>query len=129
MGCFAVTPNNTCGAPVPSSIWCDHRHSRSVCSMRVEAYDEVISDGWDRANIRVARYPLRVPSSTRTRYAKAGDVDIAYQVLGDGPIDLLMCTGVVIPIDCMDEEPSIARFQRRLTSFARLVRFDIRGVG
>ena len=67
--------------------------------------------------------------STRTRYAKAGDVDIAYQVLGDGPIDLLLYTGWAIPIDCMDEEPSLARFQRRLTSFARLVRFDVRGIG
>ena len=70
-----------------------------------------------------------MPSSTRTRYAKAGEVDIAYQVLGDGPIDLLVYTGAIIPIDCMDEEPSLARFHRRLTSFARLVRFDRRGIG
>ena len=70
-----------------------------------------------------------VAASVRTRYAKCGDGDIAYQVLSDGPIDLLLCSGVVIPIDCMDEEPSMARFQRRLASFARLLRFDIRGVG
>jgi class 3 adenylate cyclase/pimeloyl-ACP methyl ester carboxylesterase len=70
-----------------------------------------------------------VPSSTRTRYAKAGEVDIAYQVLGDGPIDILLYTGAMIPIDCMDEEPSLARFQRRLASFARLIRFDKRGMG
>lgn len=68
-------------------------------------------------------------ASTRTRYAKCGDVDIAYQVLGDGPIDLLMYTGLIIPIDCMDEEPSMARFQRRLASFGRLIRFDKRGIG
>jgi class 3 adenylate cyclase/pimeloyl-ACP methyl ester carboxylesterase len=76
-----------------------------------------------------ARYPLVVASSTRTRYAKSGDLDIAYQVLGDGPIDLLLYTGWLIPIDCMDEEPSMARFQRRLASFSRLCRFDMRGVG
>ncbi len=70
-----------------------------------------------------------VPASTRTRYAKSGDVDIAYQVLGEGPIDLLMYTGLIIPIDCMDEEPSMARFQRHLNSFSRLLRFDKRGVG
>jgi class 3 adenylate cyclase len=70
-----------------------------------------------------------VAISTRTRYTQCGDVDIAYQVLGDGPIDLLLCTGMVIPIECMDEEPSMARFQRRLASFARLVRFDTRGIG
>ena len=65
----------------------------------------------------------------RTRYAKCGDVDIAYQVLGDGPIDLLMFPGWTLPIDCVDEEPAMARFQRRLASFCRLIRFDTRGVG
>ena len=56
-------------------------------------------------------------------------MDVAYQVLGQGPIDLLMYTGPLIPIDCMDEEPSLARFQRRLASFSRLLRFDKRGQG
>ena len=79
--------------------------------------------------IQTAQYPVGVSSSTRTRYAKAGDADIAYQVLGDGPIDLLLGTGYTIPIDCMDEEPSMARFQRRLASLGRLIRFDLRGVG
>ncbi len=67
--------------------------------------------------------------STRTRYAKCGDVDIAYQVLGEGPRDLLLFTGAIIPIECMDEEPAMARFQRRLASFGRVIRFDQRGVG
>jgi class 3 adenylate cyclase len=70
-----------------------------------------------------------MPSGTKTRYAMCGDVEIAYQVLGDGPIDLLLYTGATTPIDCMDEEPSMARFQRRLASFARLLRFDRRGIG
>jgi class 3 adenylate cyclase len=82
-----------------------------------------------RAMLEADRYPLGVASSTRTSYAKCGEVDIAYQVLGDGPIDLLLYTGAIIPIDCMDEEPSMARFQRRLASFARLLRFDRRGMG
>jgi pimeloyl-ACP methyl ester carboxylesterase len=68
-------------------------------------------------------------AGTRTRYAKCGDVDIAYQVTGEGPLDLLLFTGAIIPIDCMDEEPSMARFQRRLASFGRLIRFDQQGVG
>jgi len=85
--------------------------------------------GGNRDSARVARYPLGVPSLARTRYAKCGDVDIAYQVLGDGPRDLLLFTGAIIPIDCMDEEPSMARFQRRLASFGRFIRFDQRGVG
>ncbi len=72
---------------------------------------------------------FKVASSARTRYAQAGDVDIAYQVLGEGPIDLLLYTGAGIPIDCVDDEPSMARFQRRLSSFGRLLRFDTRGTG
>jgi class 3 adenylate cyclase len=70
-----------------------------------------------------------VTSITRTRYARSGDADIAFQVLGDGPADLLLFTGVRIPIDSMDEEPSMARFQRQLASFVRLIRFDQRGEG
>jgi class 3 adenylate cyclase len=79
--------------------------------------------------IQAAQYPVGVPSSPRTRYAKCEDVDIAFQVLGEGPVDLLLYTGWSIPIDCMDEEPSIARFQRRLASFGRVLRFDVRGLG
>jgi class 3 adenylate cyclase len=67
--------------------------------------------------------------STKTRYARCGDVEIAYQVIGDGPRDLLLFTGVIIPIECMDEEPSMARFQRRLAGFGRCIRFDQRGIG
>ena len=65
----------------------------------------------------------------RTRYAKCGDIDIAYQVLGDGPVDLLVLPGPFVPIDSIDDEPSLYRFFRRLSSFARVIRFDYRGVG
>ena len=67
--------------------------------------------------------------STRTRYATCDEVDVAYQVLGDGPIDILLYTGGTTPIDCVDEEPAMARFQRRLATVGRLIRFDRRGVG
>jgi class 3 adenylate cyclase len=56
-------------------------------------------------------------------------VDIAYQVLGSGPPDVLQTVAGFIPIEVMDEEPALARFQRRLASFGRLIRFDRRGVG
>ncbi len=65
----------------------------------------------------------------RTRYAKCGDNDIAYQVFGDGPVDLLMLPGALIPFDAIDAEPALYRFHRRLASFARVIRFDQRGVG
>ena len=64
----------------------------------------------------------------RTRYAKCGDIDVAYQVLGDGP-DLLVLPGPLISIDSIDSEPSLSRFHRRLDSFGRVIRFDQRGTG
>ena len=65
----------------------------------------------------------------RTRYASCGEVDIAYQVFGDGPTDLLVLPGPLIPIDCVDLEPSMYHFHRRLASFSRVIRFDQRGIG
>ena len=65
----------------------------------------------------------------RTRYAKCGDLDIAYQVLGEGPVDLLVLPGPLVPFDSVDAEPSLYRFHRRLASFGRVIRFDQRGMG
>jgi len=65
----------------------------------------------------------------RTLYAKSDDTYLAYQVLGDGPLDVVLLSEGFISIDSVDEEPSLARFHRRLASFSRLVRFDRRGVG
>ncbi len=65
----------------------------------------------------------------RTRYAKCGDLDIAYQVVGDGPLDLLVLPGPLVPFDSIDAEPSLHRFHRRLASFGRVIRFDHRGMG
>jgi class 3 adenylate cyclase len=70
-----------------------------------------------------------VAQAPKTRYAKCGDIDIAYQVFGEGPVDLLVLPGPFIPIDTIDAEPSMYRFHRRLASFARVIRFDHRGMG
>jgi len=64
-----------------------------------------------------------------TRYTKSGDVHIAYQVMGDGPFDLVVVPGFVSHLECQHEEPRGARFFQRLASFARLIRFDKRGTG
>jgi class 3 adenylate cyclase len=56
-------------------------------------------------------------------------MDIAYQVLGEGPVDLVLLVGPSIPIDSIDSEPSLYRFYRRLASFSRVIRFDFRGMG
>ncbi len=63
------------------------------------------------------------------QYAKRGDLHIGFQVLGDGPIDLLAFnSGSNVWID-RDNEPHWSRFDRRLASFSRLIRFDPSGVG
>jgi pimeloyl-ACP methyl ester carboxylesterase len=64
-----------------------------------------------------------------TRYAQSGDVSIAYQVVGDGPIDLVLAPGFTSHLELLWQEPSAARFFTRLASFARLIRFDKRGTG
>ena len=65
----------------------------------------------------------------RTRYAKSGDVHVAYQVFGDGPVDLVFVPGFISHIDNYWDEPGLARFLNRLASFARVVIFDKRGTG
>ena len=64
-----------------------------------------------------------------TRYAQSGEVSIAYQVTGNGPIDLIMTPGFVSHLDHSWEEPSFARCLQRFASFCRLIRFDKRGTG
>jgi pimeloyl-ACP methyl ester carboxylesterase/DNA-binding winged helix-turn-helix (wHTH) protein len=64
-----------------------------------------------------------------THYARSGDVNIAYQVVGDGPFDLVFVMGWVSHLEFFWKEPSFARFLRRLASFSRLILFDKRGTG
>jgi pimeloyl-ACP methyl ester carboxylesterase/DNA-binding CsgD family transcriptional regulator len=66
---------------------------------------------------------------TGARYARSGDVNIAYQVVGDGPIDLVLVLGWVSHLAHVWEEPSVARFLERLASFSRLILIDKRGTG
>ena len=65
----------------------------------------------------------------QTRYAKSGNVSIAYQVLGDGPMDLVLFPGFVSHVEVAWEEPKLAHFLNRLASFSRLIVFDKRGTG
>jgi pimeloyl-ACP methyl ester carboxylesterase len=64
-----------------------------------------------------------------THYAKSGDVHIAYQVVGDGPIDLVYAPPWIGNMELFWEEPSYARFLDRLAAFSRLILFDKRGTG
>ena len=63
------------------------------------------------------------------QYARSGDVNIAYQVCGTGPVDLVFVMGWVSHLEYFWKEPSFARFLSRLASFSRLILFDKRGTG
>ncbi len=64
-----------------------------------------------------------------TRYVKSGDVHIAYQVVGDGPLDIVYVPGFVSNVEATWDSPARAAFLRRLASFSRLIMFDKRGTG
>ena len=70
-----------------------------------------------------------IPDIPKTRYARSGDVNIAYQVLGEGSLDLVFVMGWVSHLDYFWTEPSFAQFLRRLASFSRVILFDKRGTG
>lgn len=65
----------------------------------------------------------------RTRYVAVGDSDVAYQVVGDGPIDLLYCYGLGSHIELLWEIPEVPEFLANLAAFSRLILFDRRGSG
>ncbi|HSR93748.1 MAG TPA: adenylate/guanylate cyclase domain-containing protein [Solirubrobacterales bacterium] len=64
-----------------------------------------------------------------TRYARSGDIGIAYQAFGEGEMDLVLAFPFLSHLDLMWESPAMSRFLRRLGSFARVLVFDRRGVG
>src|SRR5271163_1644150 len=64
-----------------------------------------------------------------TRYAGSGEVSIAYQVVGDGPIDILFSPGWISQVEHVWESPSLSRFLERFGTFSRFILFDRRGTG
>jgi pimeloyl-ACP methyl ester carboxylesterase/class 3 adenylate cyclase len=69
---------------------------------------------------------MRVP---RMQFTTAGDVNIAYQVVGDGPVDLVWAWGLASSIEVAWDDPSYAAFLRRLSEFSRVILYDRRGCG
>jgi pimeloyl-ACP methyl ester carboxylesterase len=70
-----------------------------------------------------------MPVPPKTQYAKSGDIHVAYQVTGSGPLDLVFVPGFVSHLEYQWEHPWSAQFFERLGSFSRLIRFDKRGTG
>jgi pimeloyl-ACP methyl ester carboxylesterase/DNA-binding winged helix-turn-helix (wHTH) protein len=73
--------------------------------------------------------PVVTPKAPDVRYARSGAMNIAYQVIGSGPIDLVFVMGWVSHLEYFWTEPSFARFLTRLASMGRLIVFDKRGTG
>jgi pimeloyl-ACP methyl ester carboxylesterase len=76
-----------------------------------------------------AGFSRQVTVQPTTRYARSGSVSIAYQVVGNGPRDLVWVSGWVSHLEAGWDEPRQAGFRRRLASFSRLILFDKRGTG
>jgi pimeloyl-ACP methyl ester carboxylesterase len=68
-------------------------------------------------------------ATPRTRYAQSGDINIAYQVLGDGPSDLVYVWGWISHLDFQWMDPTVSSFLHRVAGFSRLILFDKRGTG
>lgn len=66
---------------------------------------------------------------SQVRYAKNGKVHIAYRVIGEGPLDLVVVPGWVTHLEATWDDPLVWRFAQRLASFSRLILFDKRGTG
>jgi DNA-binding winged helix-turn-helix (wHTH) protein/alpha-beta hydrolase superfamily lysophospholipase len=104
-----------------------------------QRYIETVSKSGYRFVAAVRENPLPVESfataSTvaravpKTRYALSGDVHVAYQVLGQGPIDLVYVPGWITHLEYAWQQPRVAHFLRRLAALSRLILFDKRGTG
>jgi pimeloyl-ACP methyl ester carboxylesterase/DNA-binding winged helix-turn-helix (wHTH) protein len=100
---------------------------RTVARIVVErADDDALTSGAHVIDVTPAQLVQRPPE---TMYARSGDVNIAYQVIGDAPLDLVFVMGWVSHLEYFWREPSFARFLLRLASFSRLILFDKRGTG
>src|SRR5215472_7022375 len=81
-----------------------------------------------QCNLRVSRREETM-TPPETRYARSGELRIAYQVVGSGPFDLVFVPGFVSNVDLFWEMPEWAYFFGRLSAFSRLILFDKRGTG
>ena len=100
---------------------------RAVPSAATRELAEAIRSGARLADVATAEGATI--DQPETRYARSGEASIAYQVLGDGPHDLVFATGLVSHLDLQWTNRAWARFLNRLASFSRLIMFDKRGTG
>jgi pimeloyl-ACP methyl ester carboxylesterase len=145
-----VTRDELLDAVWPDSYVDDHTVSVHIREVRLALGDETKQPayietryrrGWIfRAPVETTRAtqssesaatqsPVGMSRAPETKYTSSGDVNIAYQVIGDGPVDLVFVMGWVSHVEYFWNEPSFARFLRELAGFSRLIVFDKRGTG
>lgn len=107
----------------PRFIQTAHRRGYRFIAETTAAAPEIAAP----ASSRLVASP--VTGLSPVRYARSGAVNIAYQVLGDGPRDIIFVMGWVSHLECFWNEPSFARFLTRLAENGRLILFDKRGTG
>lgn len=92
-------------------------------------YSQVDTESESPVLIEQSRTDLSTGGNPKTQYALSGDVNIAYQVVGNGDLDIIFVMGWVSHLEYFWEEPHFAAFLNRLATFSRLILFDKRGTG
>ncbi|HYI95024.1 MAG TPA: alpha/beta fold hydrolase, partial [Bryobacteraceae bacterium] len=124
----------------PDVFVADHALSVQILEIRKALNDDVHRPNYVQTRHRrgyrfiapVTRVPAKASVEIRvpeTHYVDSGGTTIAYQVIGEGPIDLVFVMGWVSHLEYFWTEPRFARFLQRLSSFTRVILFDKRGTG
>ncbi|MBS1790745.1 MAG: alpha/beta fold hydrolase [Acidobacteria bacterium] len=106
----------------------DDVKEKSSEEVRVPAHTEVVgvTTAGGRKHITESEAEIEIPE---VHYTRSGEVNIAYQVIGDAPLDLVFVMGWISHLEYFWTEPSFAQFLRRLAAFSRVILFDKRGTG
>jgi class 3 adenylate cyclase/DNA-binding SARP family transcriptional activator len=139
MEALAATGNVAEALQVYEELRCLLRDELGVApAAELQALHQRLLGGKHGAGPEVSAVPVRppVPRAVRagvaaapTRYARNGEISLAYQVLGDGPTTLLLVTGWVLPMEAIWEDPAYVRFVERLAASFRVILWDKRGTG
>jgi class 3 adenylate cyclase/DNA-binding SARP family transcriptional activator len=139
MEALAATGNVAEALQVYDELRCLLRDELGVGpAAELQALHQRLLEGKPGAAPEVAERPVPQPSravaraglaAAPTRYARNGEISLAYQVLGDGPTTLLLVTGWVLPMEAIWDDPAYARFVERLAASFRVILWDKRGTG
>jgi pimeloyl-ACP methyl ester carboxylesterase/DNA-binding winged helix-turn-helix (wHTH) protein len=129
-GCIQTVPRRgyRFSAEVKTTAEPDEVVSVKRTTSRIVVEEVDVPDG-SPGSIEAPVLHASLRGTPQTHYARSGDVNIAYQVVGDAPLDLVFVMGWVSHLESFWREPSFARFLASLASFSRLILFDKRGTG